>query len=181
MWHTGTGDDGETSLIGGARIAKDSPYAEAVGSLDEAMSALGLARAAVVRAASKPLLLRLQRELSLLMTELASAEPECLPRRITARSVAALEADIASLQGEMSAFEGFVVPGDVPGSAFLDFARAVVRRAERRLVALVRCGGLANGEAVIYVNRLSSLLFVLARVEDRAAGVERPTLVEDSA
>ncbi|HEY3376017.1 MAG TPA: cob(I)yrinic acid a,c-diamide adenosyltransferase [Armatimonadota bacterium] len=176
MWYTGTGDEGYTGLVGGERVAKDAPQIEALGDLDEANSAIGVARAFTVRAENQPLLLRVQRELYLLMAEIASPDPECLSRRIESDMIAELEADIALL-GDASQRHIFIVPGDTRGGATLDLARSVVRRAERRVVHLTREGYVRNERLMRYLNRLSSLLFVLARAEDAATGI-RSTSVQ---
>lgn len=174
MWQPGTGDEGYTGLIGGERQAKDAPRIDALGELDEATSAIGLARALATRAASKPVLLRVQRELYVLMAEVAAPDPDTLTRRLGPAEVAGVEADIATLEQDVSV-SGFVIPGDTPGEAALDLARAVVRRAERRVVGLVHQGHLQNVQLIRYLNRLSLLLYYLARADERAAGQEAST------
>lgn len=176
MWYSGGGDEGYTSLYGGERTAKDTPRIEALGDLDEAMSAIGVARATAGRVASKMLLLRVQRELYLLMAEVASPEPERLAARLDASAVSGLETVIADLEPVVGTLHSFVAPGDTAGGAALDLARAVVRRAERRVVALVHHGELRNDPLVRYLNRLSSLLFLLARADDRESGVSSTPL-----
>ncbi len=171
------GDEGYAELIGGERVAKDSPRMEALGDLDEAMSALGLARALGVREESKPLLVQLQRALFLLASEVAASAPEQLRQRLDGEAVTMVEAEIARLDGEVNRWAGFIVPGDSPGAGALDLARAIVRRAERHVVRLVHQGDVENVQLIRYLNRLSSLLYLLARADDRAAGVAQPTMM----
>ena len=176
MSFTGTGDEGYTGLIGGERTAKDAPRIEALGALDEATSAIGVARAFCTREDSKPMLLRAQRALYLLMAEIAAPDPQELSARISVAHVQALEADIAALDGGAATRHAFIIPGDTPGGAMLDFARTVVRRAERRVVHLAHQGVLQNEQLVPYLNRLSSLLYLLARADDATAGVDSTTI-----
>lgn len=165
MFYTGKGDGGETDLRG-ERVGKDTPRVELLGALDEASSAMGLGRAFVQRPESGAVLVRTQRLLSAIMAELAVKTPERLSLRVDDDALAALEADIAALEGVAPAFAGFIVPGDSRAGAALDLARATVRRAERRAVALHRADPLANPAIIPYLNRLSTLLYFLARVED---------------
>jgi cob(I)alamin adenosyltransferase len=170
MWYTGKGDTGDTALFGGGRVAKDDPRIEALGALDEASSAIGVGRAFAARLASRELLLRVQRELSTIMAEVGASKPDKLSTRLELAAVTALEAEIDALATLAPPFDGFIVPGDTPGGALLDVARTVVRRAERRVAPLVRDGKLQNPAIPAYLNRLSSLLFLLARLEDATAG-----------
>lgn len=174
-FYSGKGDAGYTGLIGGERVAKESPRIEALGALDEANSALGLGRALAACQQSKPLLVRLQRELSLLAVEVAAPVPDILTQRIGAEHVAALEAEIDALGTDLRAPFAFIAPGDSPGGGALHLARATVRRAERRVTALFHQHELENEQLLRYLNRLSSLLFLLARLDDQAAGVTEPT------
>ncbi|MHB0939098.1 MAG: cob(I)yrinic acid a,c-diamide adenosyltransferase [Armatimonadota bacterium] len=165
MWYTKNGDDGYTDLVGGERVAKDSRRIEAVGSLDEATSCIGAARAQLGPEAAA-LLARVQRELILLMAEVAAPDPLALRARLPGSAVAALEADIEAVAAGVPPLTDFVLPGDTPAGAALDVARAVVRRAERRVVALLHHGELQHEHLVRYLNRLSSLLYFMARAED---------------
>lgn len=165
-WYTGKGDDGETSLYGGGRVAKDDPRIEALGDLDEATSAIGLARAAGTRKASQALLLQIQRHLSTLMAEVAT--PSGTPTVSTLQSALAfLEEEISKLQVTIAFPRDFIYPGATLSGAHLDFARTVVRRAERRLVRLSHQQPMQSLWAQRYLNRLSSLLFLLARAEEQ--------------
>jgi cob(I)alamin adenosyltransferase len=182
---TGKGDDGTTGLLfGGARIGKDDPRTEAYGTIDEAVAALGLARAevadpgtdatgkaAMTRIAS--LILRFQRELFVVGAELAS-NPEAHERledgrtRVSERMLMSLEATLRELEDGLTMPTEFVVPGETRASAAIELARTILRRAERRTVALRR-DGLARGEWLVpYLNRLADVLWVLARAAEVA-------------
>lgn len=172
-FYTGTGDQGTTGLLGEGRVSKDDPRIEAVGAVDEVMAVLGVARAHARAGQTRALLLEVQRDLYRLMAEVAAMpEKQARFRGITAERVAWLEEQIAALEEEVPPPKAFIVPGDSLGGAFLDLARTVVRRAERRVVALWRAGGLENPALAAYLNRLSSLCFVLELLENRAAGVD---------
>jgi len=165
MWYTKNGDDGYTDLADGERVAKDSRRIEALGSLDEATSCIGGARAQL-DTEGQALLARIQRELILVMAEVATPDPAALRSRLPEAAVAALEADIAQVAAGVSPLTEFALPGATPAGAALDIARAVVRRAERRVVALIHHGELTGDHLLHYLNRLSSLLYFMARAED---------------
>lgn len=169
MWYTKNGDDGYTDLAGGERVAKDSRRIEALGSLDEATSCIGVARAQV-GAEAGALLARVQRELILLMAEVASPDPSTLRERLPESAAASLEAEIERIAAGVPPLTDFVLPGDTQAGAALDVARAVVRRAERRLVTLLHRGELQSAHLSRYLNRLSSLLYFMARAEDAKKG-----------
>ncbi len=169
MWFTGRGDEGFTDIIGHERVSKDAPRVEALGDLDEASAAIGLGRALTTRPATRALLHHIQRELSTMMAEVAAVSPEVLARRLGPDAVASLEADITAFDASHPG--GFILPGENPGEAALNLARTVVRRAERRVVTLLRLGEVTNEYLGVYLNRLSSLLFLLARAE---SGAETP-------
>ncbi|MBJ7595449.1 MAG: cob(I)yrinic acid a,c-diamide adenosyltransferase [Candidatus Dormibacteraeota bacterium] len=162
------GDGGETSLLYGGRVAKDDLHTEAYGALDEAISALGLARALCSDAARAQRILDLQRELFTAGAELATATADRAKLEkhfatVTPAMIAALDTEIAGLEARVALPKGFVIPGGDPVAAALDLGRSIVRRAERRAVALRRAGGLGNAEVLRYLNRCSDLLFMLAR------------------
>jgi cob(I)alamin adenosyltransferase len=182
---TTRGDDGTTGLLyGGQRIGKDDPRAEAYGTIDEAVAALGVARANLGvkrRIGTLPaglgglaaLILRFQRELFVVGAELAT-NPEAWDRledgrtRVSAAMVADVERDLVDLEKHVEMPREFVVPGETPTSAALELARTILRRAERRAVALQR-EGLVPGQYLIpYVNRLADLVWVLARAAEHA-------------
>jgi len=176
-FYTARGDDGYTDLLGGGRVPKYDPRPEAYGTLDEASSVMGLARAAVHSERSKALLLESQRHLVSIMAELA-ATPQAADkfRRLGAEHVAWLESQTDALAAEITPPDEFIQTGDsLPGAA-LDMARAVVRRAERLAVKLMHDGVVTNAQIMRYLNRLSSLLFVMARYEDSLAGASRSEL-----
>lgn len=170
--YTKTGDDGTTGLFYGGRLSKDDLRVEAYGSSDEAVAALGVARAALVEPGLRATILRLQRELFVVGAELATARENHgklsaeKGTKVTSAMVDALESLIDDYEARTAMPAEFVIPGETPASAALDLARAIVRRAERRCVALARAGELADGEVVRYLNRLADLLFVLARHEE---------------
>lgn len=167
----GGGDDGTTGLLGGGRAAKDDARLEAYGTVDEASSAIGLAKALTAEDAVRGIAEELQRGLYKLGAELAT-NPERVGRfgQMDSADVARLDDLMAELESEAEMPEGFILPGTTAASAAIDLARAVVRRAERRCVGLAREGVIANPEAVRYLNRMSLLLFVLARYEEGRTG-----------
>ena len=182
---TTRGDDGTTGLLfGGARIRKDDARAEAYGTIDEAVAALGVARAnlGVKRRIGTlpagigglaPLILRFQRELFVVGAELAT-NPEAWDRledgrtRVSAAMVADVERDLVELEKHIEMPREFVVPGETPTSAALELARTILRRAERRAVALQRDGLVPGPHLIPYLNRLADLVWVLARAAERA-------------
>jgi cob(I)alamin adenosyltransferase len=172
---TGTGDGGYTGLLGDQRVPKYDPRPETFGTVDEATSALGLARAACEDERACPIILRMQQDLYLLMGELA-APPENLAAlhvagiEITAEHVAWLEQIEAELKAEVEIPNRFVIPGDRLDGAALDLARTIIRRAERMTARLLHEGVIANGEILRYLNRLSDVVFILARYLEAKQG-----------
>ena len=169
--YTRRGDDGTTGLLYGGRVDKHDRRTEAYGTTDEAVAALGMARVFIADSILADLVLRLQRELFVVGAELATATEnshKLTPgaTKVTAEMVDDLEAAIDEYVARTRMPEEFIVPGESRGSAFLDYARTVIRRAERQTVAMDRDGLLADGEAVRYLNRLADLIFVLARYEE---------------
>jgi cob(I)alamin adenosyltransferase len=170
--YTRKGDDGGTTLWYGGRVPKYSGRPEAYGSVDEAASALGLARAACERDSELyPDILRVQNELFVAGAELATA-PEAAGRlepgvsKVTAEMVERLEADIDRYMGRVELPPKFVIPGGGELSARLDVARAAIRRAERRVSALKDEGELADETVLIYLNRASDAVYAMARFAD---------------
>jgi cob(I)alamin adenosyltransferase len=162
------GDGGETSLLYGGRVPKDDLHTEAYGALDEAISALGLARALCSDAARAQRILDLQRDLFTAGAELATAAADRAKLEkhfatVDDAMVEALDTEVAALEARVTLPKGFVIPGGNAVAAALDLARTFVRRAERRAVSLQRAGQLANGAVLRYLNRCSDLLFMLAR------------------
>ena len=185
---TGRGDDGTTGLLyGGERIFKDDARAEAYGTIDEAVAALGLARAELglmrrygvlpsAFAGSTDLVLRLQRELFVAGAELAANGAawdrlEDGTTRVSEAMVTGLEEVLADLEQHVGVPREFVVPGETRLSAAFEVARTVVRRAERRAVTLQRAGLLPGEWLLAYLNRLADLLWVLARAAEAAETV----------
>jgi cob(I)alamin adenosyltransferase len=170
--YTRKGDTGTTGLLyGGARISKADLRTDAYGTTDEAVSALGLARASLDSERLSGLVLRLQRELFVVGAELATHvdRRERLTdgvSRVTAEMVTRLEREIDALEADFPMPKEFVIPGESVAGAALDLARTTVRRAERRSVALSDSGGLPDSQVVPYLNRLADLLFVMARAAD---------------
>ncbi len=181
--YTRTGDQGETGLYGAERVPKDHPRVEAYGTVDEANSALGLARSQLPERHQDlhEVLEYLQNALFDLGADLATREGTPYARnlaRIDAADVTRLEELTDRYQEEAPPFTGFIHPGGHPAAAALHLARTVVRRAERRAVALARAEAV-NPEVIRYLNRLSDLLFILARVVNAREGVsERDWLVK---
>ncbi|ARA92877.1 MAG: cob(I)yrinic acid a,c-diamide adenosyltransferase [Bacteroidetes bacterium] len=177
--YTRTGDTGSTALFGGGRVSKDHPRIRAYGTVDEANSVLGLARSHLQAQPgadlAEPILGRLQEELFVLGADLATpldAGPT-VPR-IDPRHVLRLEEDIDRLEADLPPLKHFILPGGTPAAATLHVARTVCRRAERHVVEAMADEPL-NEQGLIYLNRLSDLLFVLARWVNRRAGVSEST------
>ncbi len=177
---TARGDDGSTGLLGEGRIAKDDPRMETIGAVDEAGAAIGVARSLCAAAETPTLLLQVQRDLYGLMGEVA-ATPENASRFRVIDSVRVtwLEEQIRRLGQTVIMPREFIVPGDTQSGAFLDLARTITRRAERRMVALFHTHQLENKALLGYLNRLSSLLFLLELVEAQHAGHGRLTLAKE--
>lgn len=162
---TRTGDDGSTSLYGRARVPKHDPRIGLVGDLDEAQSAMGLGRA-LARAPVATQLLELQRQLYVLMAQVATSPERAPAARITTSDIADLERRVEELRAKTALSAQFVVPGGDPASAAIDIARTVVRRAERAAAQLLTDGALADRDVLRYLNRLSDVLFMLARAQE---------------
>ena len=170
--YTRSGDGGDTGLLFGGRVSKADIRTEAYGSTDHAVSAIGLARALSTEQRVKEILLEVQRELFMIGAELATdlSNRDLLLKTfqvISAEHVSQLEGLIDALRSEVELPPNFIIPGATIGSAALDVARTQVRAAERRVVTLNEQGQLPNAQVLIYLNRLSDLLFMLARYEDR--------------
>lgn len=168
----GTGDEGYTDLLGPERVAKYDLRPETYGTLDEASSALGLARALGTQERTREILRHVQHDLYLLMAEVATPMPqvEKLPYRVNPEQADWIDATIKELEQQVQMPKQFVLPGASAGSAAIDLGRTIVRRAERHAVQLVHEGKMPQGQVLRYLNRLSSLLFVLARYEESASG-----------
>lgn len=165
--YTKNGDGGMASTMNRRSIPKNSPVFALLGDLDELGSALGVARGKLP-ADTQEIVKALQQDLISFCGEIAGGE-----RFATAKRVASMEESIDMMMGAAGQFEGFVIPGGSPGGAALDLARAVARRAERELVSCKQTGGVSR-EAMMYLNRLSDLLYALARFTDAREGGEAP-------
>ncbi len=178
--YTKFGDKGETSLLYGGRVSKASVHTEAYGITDEAVSAMGLARAFSSEQKIKDILRDLQRELFTIAAELAT-DPDKYDlfqqhfTPVTGDMVDNLETIIDSLEEEFEMPNVFVLPGGSPASSAIDMARTIIRTAERRVVVVAEAERLTNDLILTYLNRLGDLLFVLARYEDRELPIERAT------
>ncbi|HEY6540675.1 MAG TPA: cob(I)yrinic acid a,c-diamide adenosyltransferase [Ktedonobacteraceae bacterium] len=174
---TGTGDTGYTGLLGEQRVPKYDPRPDTFGTVDEATSALGLARALTGDTEVKQIIYQVQQELYLLMGELATPREnyEKMGLRMTIEHVQRLEQVENALKEEVEIPNKFIIPGDSPDGAALDLARTIIRRAERMAVKLLHDGVIQNGEVVRYLNRLSDLIFILARyIEVKSTLAELP-------
>lgn len=177
--YTRTGDDGETSLFGGPRVPKDHVRVAAYGDVDELNAVLGAARAAEPRDFESALLESIQRDLFAIGGRLASPNPAKVARAL-AKAVLApgrveeLEAAIDRADRELEPLTAFIVPGGSPKAAQLHLVRTVCRRAERSVVALAQREEVPP-DMLRYLNRLSDLLFTLARFANRRAGVSDRT------
>jgi len=177
---TRSGDEGYTSVLGKSKVPKYEIRLEALGNLDEANAALGLARHYCQDPKSKEILMHVQHQLYSLMSEIA-ATPENAGRfkGISSEQVSWLENRINDLSTTAKFPGEFIVPGDTLAGAALDVARTVVRRAERRVAELFHQKMITNPDLLRYLNRLSSLLFILEINENQFSGLFHPTLAKD--
>lgn len=175
--YTRTGDEGDTSLFGGGRVAKDHPRVDAYGTVDELNSVVGQALLAVEDEGTRERLSLVQHDLFAIGSALATPAPAAGRKRpstpeLPLARVGEMESWIDEADAELPPLRAFVLPGGAPGGAALHVARTVCRRAERAVVALARTEDVEDvDEGVIrYLNRLSDLLFALARLENHRAG-----------
>ena len=169
--YTKHGDTGQTGLLYGGRVFKNDHRVEAYGAIDEANSALGMAKAFSESRDVKEILSKFQRELFTVGAELATGieKYEVFKSHFNATTpemTTAIETQIDALQNQVALPPSFVIPGGSPASAALDLGRSILRRAERLTVTLKQEGLLNNDEILRYLNRLADLLFILARFED---------------
>ena len=160
--YTRTGDDGTTGLVGGGRISKADPLMAAIGDVDEANSAIGVALVSIDDESTVVPLRRVQNELFDLGADLATPLDMDGGLRVTSEQIDRLEREIDAMNAALSPLTSFVLPGGAAGAAQLHLARAIVRRAERSAVAATADNAL-NPKALTYINRLSDWLFVAAR------------------
>jgi len=173
------GDDGTTGYIGSGRIKKFDLRIETLGAIDEATAILGVVRASSSSSEVKKLLVEIQRDLYKLMAETAADSANVARfRQIDHERVAWLEQQISSLGKSIQIGKDFIIPGDSYSAAMMDLARTIVRRAERRLVELMDRGDVENQQLIRYMNRLSTLLFILEQIENKANGISEITTVK---
>ncbi len=171
--YTRSGDEGTTGLFGGSRIPKDSPRVEAYGTIDELCAVISVVKTTAISPAVFDLLCQLQDYCHDINAELASDEAgiKLLKKRLTAEDVTFLENLIDRFDAELRPLDHFIVPAVQPATAFLNLARTVCRRAERRLWAAYRQQAF-NKNIIVFFNRLADLLFTLMRYEGEKDGVQ---------
>ncbi|MBI5149735.1 MAG: cob(I)yrinic acid a,c-diamide adenosyltransferase [Candidatus Omnitrophica bacterium] len=173
---TKTGDEGYSRLFSGEKVSKDSPRLEAYGDLDELVSTLAVARGQTRNTRLREEILILQKELFVVGSELATTSVKLakLPRRVDDAFLAQMEKRCAFLNATVPIPKGFVIPGATLASAYLDQARCIARRCERKVVALYHKKEIKNPRVIVWFNRLSDCLYLLARREEK-----HPVLVKD--
>ena len=173
--YTKKGDDGTTGLLYGGRVDKDDIRTEVYGTLDETVSALGIARAAGLTPWVEKIVVRVQREMFVVGAQLATAEEnqsklEAGVSKVDASMVERAERDIDALLEQHPLPQEFILPGETMASAGIDLARSTVRRAERQAVRMKKAGLVSDPHVIEYLNRTSDLLFALARFEEAEQG-----------
>lgn len=179
-FYTRTGDDGYTGLLGGERVPKYGPKLEAIGALDELTSILAIARNHCRAQEVIENIIQVQRYLHGLMSEVA-ANPEVAERYrlVNEEQVTWIETIIDAFSEKVQIQRKFILPGDTLAGAYLDLARTVTRRAERRVVELQHKNELSNLQILRFLNRLSALFFVLELYENQIGGINQPTLTKN--
>lgn len=177
--YTRTGDDGQTGLFGGGRVEKDDARVDAYGEVDELNAVLGMARAVELMPRVDEVIAPIQRDLFAIGALLATPDhtrmrEQLAKARIDEDRIAELERAIDACDRELEELRAFILPGGTPKAAALHVARTVCRRAERRIVTLRRTVTIPE-QVIVYLNRLSDLLFVLARVANKRAGAGEVT------
>jgi len=181
-YYTTDGDDGFTGRLGETRVGKSDLLIEVVGTVDEASATLGLARSLCRSEHSRDVLLTIQRDLYHLMAEVSATESNAARfRKIDTTRVQWLETEIEAIGQIIKMPNEFIIPGDSYPGAAMAVARTVVRRAERRLAELFLSRQLENRDLLRYLNRLSSLCFLLELLENQNAGMTTSTLARDEA
>lgn len=174
--YTRTGDKGQTGLFGGGRVRKDDPRVEAYGEVDELNAALGTAESAIDDPQLKTWIRQIQHELFVLGGELATPDPDAPKKQLIPlgdEQIQAMEALIDQIDAELLPLKHFILPGGHPGSAHLHLARTICRRTERRVLTFSDTAPV-RPELIRYLNRLSDLLFVMARLVNHRAGQAEP-------
>ena len=178
-FYTRNGDGGTTGMLGNQRIPKHSLRMDAIGSLDEASAALGVVRSQSRSVEVREIVINIQRQLYLVMGEIAASKENAEKfRKIDQTSITWIENVIDRISSQVKIPDEFIVPGDTKGGAFLALARTIVRRAERRVSELFSLNELENENLLSYLNRLSSLCFVLELYENNLVGKGNQTLVK---
>ena len=178
-YFTRTGDDGSTGLLGKGRVPKYHIRPSTYGALDEASAALGLARAFAQSQRTVDLIIAVQRDLYEIMAEVAATPEEAENfKSVDQERLDWLESEIVSVGEDVEMPAGFVLPGDSKSGAALDLARTIIRRGERYTAQLAHQERLANPIILPYLNRLSSLCFILALMENHHEGKGSPTLAK---
>ena len=179
-FYTKMGDDGYTSLLGKGRTPKYDPRIETVGAIDEANAALAVARTMSLAPQTTSILMEVQKDLYHVMSEVAATHASASHfRKTTTERVNWLEIQIDDITSKVVIPDEFIIPGDSKAGAVIDLARTIVRRAERLLARLLHSKQIENRELLRYMNRLSSLCFVLELLENQTAGSNHTTLVKD--
>jgi cob(I)alamin adenosyltransferase len=179
-FYTKTGDDGYTSLLGEGRAPKYDRRIEALGTIDETSALIGLARTTSLAPQTLSILIKIQRDLYHIMAEV-SATPENASRfrKISDDNVHWLEVQIENISHDVTIPKEFILAGDSKAGAVIDIARTIVRRAERQIARLLHLKKIENRELLHYLNRLSSLCFVLELLENQTAGSNNTTLAKE--
>lgn len=177
--YTRKGDDGYTSLLGEGRVPKYHPRPETFGTVDEATAVLGVARANCKATETGEILVTVQRDLYNLMAEIAATKDEAHKfRKIDPERVEWLEMQTDHISSQINIPNEFILPGDSIGGAYLAHARTVIRRAERKVAELLLSHEIENQALLNYLNRLSSLCFVLEILENQRSGKTSSTLAK---
>ena len=178
-FYTKTGDDGTTGLLGSQRVKKYDLRMDAIGCLDESNASLGLSRAFVSSLEIQEIILKVQKQLYQVMGEVASEKNIAeMFRSINHESITWIENTIENISQKTSIPSEFIVPGDTKGGAFLALSRTIVRRAERRVAELLDQDIIENQDLLVFLNRLSSLMFILELYENSISGKGEQTLVK---
>jgi cob(I)alamin adenosyltransferase len=176
---TRQGDEGYTGLLGEGKVPKYHPRTTTFGDIDEASAVIGIARASIENSESREFLIQIQRHLYLIMAEVSSTPENASKfRSIDENHVKWLENQTNAIAERIIIPKEFIIPGDTLSGAYLDFARTIVRRAERGIAKLYHNGELSNKHLLHYFNRLSSFLFVLELSENSSQGYSKPSLAK---
>ena len=178
---TKRGDGGQTGLPGGVRVSKTHPRVECYGTIDELISQMGLARAMANDPEVNELTRGIQRALFKVGSAIGTTPESRKPApEITEEMVAALDREVERIEATPGILDDWSVPGELAGSAAFDVARTVCRRAERLAVGLHEAGELSNPQVLVYLNRLSDVLWLLARLLDLRSGADAALRSKDS-